>query len=341
MQIAIHHRKGSFSEPWIEYCKEKNIHYKVVNCFDNDIIQQLKGCDALMWHHHHGDYKDIQLAKPLLFSLEKAGVKVFPNVNTNWHFDNKLAQKYLLEAIDAPLVKSYVFYSIKEALSWMERTSYPKVFKLKGGAGAQNVKLVNNEKQAEKLIARAFGKGFPLNDSWTNLKEIKEKFKLTSNKCIDIIRGIKRGLFLSVNQKMHGRECGYAYFQEFIPNNDSDIRVIVIGDKAFAIKRMVRKNDFRASGSGNIVYNKSTIDERCLKIAFETSNKLNVQCLAYDFVFDTNNEPLIIEISFGFNMAVYFDCPGYWDKNLDWHKGQFNPYGWMIEDILNVKANHP
>ena len=41
------------------------------------------------------------------------------------------------------------------------------------------------------------------------------------------------------------------------------VRVIVINDKAFAIKRMVRKNDFRASGSGIIEYDKENLtDER-------------------------------------------------------------------------------
>jgi hypothetical protein len=38
MKIAIHHKSGSFSERWIEYCKEKDIPYMLVNCYDTDII---------------------------------------------------------------------------------------------------------------------------------------------------------------------------------------------------------------------------------------------------------------------------------------------------------------
>ena len=60
----------------------------------------------------------------------------------------------------------------------------------------------------------------------------------------------------------------------FIPQNDFDIRVIVTGNKAIAIKRMNRKNDFRASGSGYILYDKNEIDIRCVKIAFEVNKKL-------------------------------------------------------------------
>ncbi len=99
MKIAIHHSQDSFSEIWISYCKKNRVNYKIVNAFDNDIIEQLSDCDIFMWHHNHNDYKDIQLAKALLFTLEQVKIQVFPNFNTSWHFDNKLAQKYLLEAV--------------------------------------------------------------------------------------------------------------------------------------------------------------------------------------------------------------------------------------------------
>lgn len=334
--LAIHAKKNSFSEPWIKYCQENGIPFKVVNCFENNIIQQLAGCDALFWHHSHADYKDILLAKPLLFSLEQAGFKVFPDFNTNWHFDNKLAQKYLLEAIEAPLVKSYVFYSEIEALSWLKKVTYPKVFKLKGGAGAQNVKLAKNEKQATRFVTKSFGKGWPAFDKTSYFKDMISKFS-RDKKLVLLAKACGRLLIPIKNIKYMPIEKGYVYFQEFIPNNDCDIRVIIIGHRAFAIKRMVREKDFRASGSGNIIYDKEEIDLRCLKIAFKISRKLGAQCLAYDFVFDNTNEPLIVEVSYGFSMAGYRDCPGYWDESLHWYQENFNPYGWMIEDFINKK----
>lgn len=39
------------------------------------------------------------------------GIKSCPDENTCWHFDDKIGHKYLLEAIDAPLAPSYVFYN--------------------------------------------------------------------------------------------------------------------------------------------------------------------------------------------------------------------------------------
>ena len=40
--------------------------------------------------------------------------------------------------------------------------------------------------------------------------------------------------------RLHGREKGYVYFQEFIPDNAFDIRIIVCGKRAFGIKRLER-----------------------------------------------------------------------------------------------------
>jgi glutathione synthase/RimK-type ligase-like ATP-grasp enzyme len=130
-----------------------------------------------------------------------------------------------------------------------------------------------------------------------------------------------------------GNEKGYVYFQDFIPGNSSDTRIIVINDKAFAIRRLVRKNDFRASGSGEIEYKKELFDEQTVKLSFELAERLNCQSLALDFVYK-NGKPLIVEISFGFTCEVYESCEGYWDKEMTWHSGSFNPQYWMVESLL-------
>ena len=74
MKIAIHTNKRSFADRWEKYCKENDIEYKLVNAYDNDIIENVKDCNAFMWHFHHADYRDMQFAKSLLFSLQKRGL---------------------------------------------------------------------------------------------------------------------------------------------------------------------------------------------------------------------------------------------------------------------------
>ena len=332
MKIAIHHSKGSFSDSWITYCEVQNIPYKIVDCYKSDIIQQLADCDALMWHFHHASPKDVLFAKQLLYSVKACGKKIFPDFNTVWHFDDKVGQKYLLEAIDAPLVPSYVFYTKKEALEWADHTSFPKVFKLRGGAGSANVRMAKTKYDAIKFIKKSFNSGFSQYESWSNLKERIRKFKNGKTSLYDVFKGIIRLFYTTDFAKIAGKERGYIYFQDFIPDNKFDIRVIVIDEKAFAIKRMVRENDFRASGSGNILYEKELIDETTLKLSIEMAKKLKTQCVAFDFVYYAGN-PMVVEISYGFSPPGYDDCPGYWDKELNWYKGKFNPFGWMVESV--------
>lgn len=333
MKIAIHHRQGSFSERWIEYCKKNNIEYKVVDAFDNDIIQQLKDCDIFIWHHHPGSFKDVVAAKKILFALEHADIKVFPDFKTGWHFDDKVAQKYLLEAIGAPLIPSYVFYDHKEAVNWAKLASYPKVFKLKGGAGSANVRLVKSQKEALKLIKKAFNSGFAQFDRIGHLKDRLQRFKSGQDGVFGLLKGAGR-LVLSTNfSKQQGPEKGYIYFQDFIPDNSFDVRVVVIDGKiAAAEKRFVRENDFRASGSGKFSY--EDIDINIIKTSFEVSKKLSLQSVAFDFVLDSNNNPLIVEMSYGFGMHGILAVPGYWDSHLNWNEGQFNPQELMLINLI-------
>lgn len=339
MKIAIHHRPGSFSDRWIEYCKRQNVDFKIVNAYDSNIVEQIGDCDAFMWHHHQSLMADSLFARQLIYALETRGIVCFPNSNTTWHFDDKVGQKYLLEAIDAPLVPSYVFYSSKEALAWVSNAAFPKVFKLRGGAGAINVSLVHSVGEARKLINRAFGKGFNQSRFKTLLSENLRKFREGKMTFLAVIRSV--GAYYLKPSEFHrlsSPERGYVYFQDYIPNNSFDIRVCIVGNKAFALKRMVRKNDFRASGSGNIIYDKDQIDERCVRLAFEINQKLKTQSIAFDFVFDRNNNPLIVEISYGFATKVYDKCEGWWDKEMNWHPGtNFDFCGWMVEDILSSK----
>lgn len=334
--IAIHKNldTGAFNYRWIDYCIQKNIPYKLVDFYATDVVQQLKGCDAAMWHFSQSTSKDIVMAKPLLFALEQSGFKVFPNFNTAWHFDDKLGQKYLFEALEIAETPTWIFYNEKDAMNWVNNATFPKVFKLRGGAASQNVKLVRSKKEAALLVKKAFGRGFSPYDPWGSLKERTRKWRLGLVGFNEVAKGIARLFVYPKYTRVMGRELNYIYFQEFMPGNDSDTRIIVIDGKAFAIKRMVRANDFRASGSGAIKYEKEEFDERCVQLSFKYTRILKAQCVAFDFVFDSNNDPLVVEISYGFANKVYDPCTGYWDEALNWFPGEINPYGWMVDLML-------
>jgi hypothetical protein len=213
---------------WIEYCIEKNIPFKLVNCYDTNIIEDLEGCSCLMWHYSQSNFRDLVMAKSLLFSLEQSGMKVFPDFNSAWHFDDKVGQKYLLEALHVDWVKTWTFYEASSVLKWIDEATFPKVFKLRGGAGSQNVKLIYSKSQARKLVRIAFGKGFPAYDGWESLKERFRKWQLKKADFKEVIKGLIRLVKPPRYALVMGNELNYVYFQEFVPNNDSDTRIIII-----------------------------------------------------------------------------------------------------------------
>jgi len=339
MIIGIHKSNWGFTPDWIKYCQENSLNYKLVDCYSPNIYEQLKDCDALLWHYSQSGAKEVLFAKQLFYSLTYAGLKVFPDFNSNWHFDDKVGQKYLLEAIHAATPKTWVFYEKREAFRWAETFSFPAVFKLRGGAGSNNVRLVKSKFEAKKLIHKAFGKGFPSYNKTVDLKENFRLFEWDKKHITELLKSIRRLFYSTRYAKTIGPQKGYILFQEYIPGNAFDIRIITIGHRAFGIKRLVRDNDFRASGSGRILYRKEEIDQRCVKIAFETTAKMKALCVAYDFVFTPQNNPLIVEINYGFAHQAYFPCPGYWDNNLIWHEEKFNAAHWIVEEIIKSLNN--
>ena len=194
--------------------------------------------------------------------------------------------------------------------------------------------MVQSYRKAKKLINQCFGKGFSqyrwkdcIKEEWRKYKERKVGF-----------RNVLRPLYYALKpyptdySHYHQKEIGYEYFQDFITNNDSDLRVVVIGDKAIGEKRFVRKNDFRASGSGKFEY--VALREDVLQIAFTTAERLHLQSVAFDFIF-RDNEPLIVEMSYGFGTHGISHCKGYYTRDLLWHdEPEPNFWNWMIQDLI-------
>lgn len=339
MRIAIHHREGSFSDRWIAYCERRGISYKKVDAYASDIVNQVADCDAFMWHHHHALSKDVQFAKQLLFALQQAGKVVFPDFNIGWHFDDKVGQKYLFEALGLACAHSYVFYSKEDALAWSEKTTYPKVFKLKGGAGSSNVRLVKDLSSARRLINQAFGRGFRPIDRWGVFHDSLKKHKWRA-----ALKNLLGVLFPGLmEERLMSRHKGYIYFQDFIPGMTFDIRVIVVGEKAFSIKRVCREKDFRASGSGKIIYSKEEQNEECVLFAFDVAERmcrpLDASAIGFDFVLGKDKRPLLIEMSYGFDVHGYDLCPGFWTKDGVWHEGPFLPQEWMVDCVVGMVKN--
>lgn len=345
LRIAIHDRPGSFSDHWIAWCEREGIDHVVVDAHRSDIVPHLRerGCHGLMWHWHHNDFAAQLFARQLTLALERGGIAVFPSVDTAWHFDDKVAQKYLFEAVRVPSVPSAVFYRPDAALAWLRAQEFPLVFKLRGGAASQNVRLVRDVDEAERLVRRAFGSGFPPVDPYAIARQQLWSYRRDAKTLKGLLRvpyyylrailGVKPR-----NAGLRPPERGYLYVQEFIEGNDFDDRFVVVGDRCYAMRRFVRKGDFRASGSGVKSFDRRLFSERALRIAFDAAAKVGAQSMAIDVVYRGDGEPLVVEASYAF-VTDLFD--GYFDRELVWHEGASVPQEAMIEDFVRSLQGGP
>ena len=337
MKLAIHDSDSILNFNCIQNCKKNNIEYVLVDSYSSEIINFVKTekVTHYFWHFHHILYEDILMARYLLFSLQKMGIKVYPNFNTSWYFDDKVAEKYILETVGAPVVPSWVFYSKKIALNWLRNeTKYPLVAKLRRGAGSYNVILLRSYGEAKKYCDKMFSKG--INPAPKIFADIKSKFIIAnrSNNLISRLKKMPRFFKIMLKaRRSFPNEMGYVYFQEFIPGASCDYRIVVVNDKAWGSMRKVRDNDFRASGAGQSYEDPSLIPVSLVKLAFEISDNLDSQSMSYDFVIDSEGYPHIVECScfFGFDGG---DGSFYWDRDLVLHYESFRLSDVILDKLL-------
>lgn len=337
IRIGIHSRENSFSERWIAYCINNNVPYKTINCHSLNVIEEIKNENIthVLWHLNHASNKEQVIAPYLLNCLEEMGIGVFPNYATRQHFNDKIAQYTKMIAINAPMIPTYVYFDKNEAKNALKSVDFPIVSKLKGGAGSTSVKLIHSKKEAQQFIEKMFNEGVSavpkvfenLDQKLRLSKKIKNPIQLISK----INKHFKK---VAIEKKSYAVERNYILFQKFLPKNDFDTRIIVINDKAFGIRRWNKKNDFRASGSGLVDADPTKIDVKLIQLAFDVNDRLKMQSVAFDFIYDENNEAKIIEFCFGFTPKAYDICPGYWKKDGEYFKEQFNPQEWIIQKLI-------
>lgn len=300
-----------------------------------DFWDRVEGLDLFIFPRI-GTPRHRQISTAIMPVIENhLGVRCFPDMKTSWHYDDKIREYYLLRRRDFPAIPTYIFWDRAEALSWLETSDYPLVFKLKGGASSVNVVLVRNHARAERLVKLMFTGGIvsgliPGNGNvrWKDYG-IMKTLKRNVRTLLRRMQGDETEPFREVHKN-------YVLFQKYLPNNTFDTRVTIIGDRAFVSRRFVRPGDFRASGGNISDWSQDTIDLRFLEIAFQVSRALDFQCMAYDFLYDEHKNPLISEISYMFPDWTVWTCPGYWDSGMNWHEGHRWPQYCILSDVLGL-----
>jgi glutathione synthase/RimK-type ligase-like ATP-grasp enzyme len=338
VKVALVYKENTFADEWLKYLQENNIDYFKVDPYSNDIIKEISKADYFFWHFDHFDHKDVLCAQGIINSLE-GKVTIFPNVKECIFFNDKLSQKYLLEAQQIQIPQTKVYYNPGEAKRFASETTYPLVAKLRKGAGSSNVWLIKNKKEAIKFIKKSFKVGFSVFNAQKYFQTRFQKSKPNENRLQRSLKGVRGVMINKKTAELQSKEKGYVLFQDYIPNNGFDIRVVVINqDKAFSARRDVNKNDWAASGSGIASYPNEDLDTAYIKEAFEIAEKLNTRCIAIDFIRDENSNIIYtLEVSVFYASYSMKKATGYWDRDLKWFESSSDPQYFLMEAVLTGK----
>lgn len=323
--------------PWIDYCERCHISYDVVDLFRMSTIDVLRNYDCLLWHFGQYNYAEMLEARSILYAAQKLGLRVFPGFNEAWHFDDKVAEMYALEAVKAPIPHSHVFYDMEAFDEWLDSgIDLPIVAKLRTGSGSHNVRLFHSANKLRCYAKRMLGKGFNsapslLYKTSSNIRASHDwqTFKSKLKRAPEFLRTL-------AGAKKFPKEHGYVYLQEFIPNDGFDMKVVVVGDKLAGFYRPIRSHDFRASGGGTFLYDRGLFKSDIIQSAFAVTDALGMQCVGFDYVVDKRTgKGVIVEMSYGFSHTAVMGLGGYFDRDCQWHEGALNAPEEIVKNMLN------
>jgi hypothetical protein len=328
---AIRHRNGeeqSFSRRWIELGRAHDISMREVDVDSADLFARVRGAHGFMWRFGF-DPLSLEQAKRILPAIEQGmAIPVFPSWRSSWHFEDKIAQHYVLQAAGIPTPRTWVLWNADDARAFCASAQLPLVAKLSSGFQSGNVRLLRTVEDAEDLIRHSFGGGLVSMDDPPNFVR-------------KLLRHRMPGLRLLAGKPLpRNVQHGYLYLQEFLPDNAFDTRVTVIGERAFAFRRLNRPGDFRASGSGRIQWEPEPIDPAAIRLSFRIAQRLDTQSVAVD-VLKRGTECVAGEISYTYASWAVRDCPGHWTLrgdpdggSLAWQAGSMRPEDAIFIDFV-------
>ena len=247
---------------WTKYCRfleQNSFDFEIYNIHAHDWIENAGKFDIIIGIPS-SEFYDLEEMRRKYYVLETfLGKACYPSTDHMCLYEDKALEAYLSKIKDIPFVNTYVSYDKADALHLVETLRYPLICKVNPTSGSIGVELVHTPMQARKIVEYAFSN----NGRKTYLNYFRQK--------------------------------NYIYFQDFVPNDGYDIRVIVVGDWVFGYYRKVLEGDFRASGM-NLV-EKRDLPVETVKLGWKVNKIVKSPMLVVDMLHGLDGKYSIIEFS--------------------------------------------
>ena len=267
-------------------------------------------------------------------SKVRSDVLLIPNYDIMLAHENKGYQELIKKELGIEDVNGNYYGDLSD-LDPDSNINYPCVVKLLEGSMSSNVFLVNSYRDLSNKL-RKYGNKNIRYDIKRILKNyiIKNKYKLTPND-------------LSIrNYDQFFRERTPFIIQDYVKNLNYDYKILIFGQKYYALKRYVRNNDFRASGSGNFVYEPPSLE--LLDYAKKIFSLLDAPFVSLDIAEHEGKCYLIEFQGIGFGPITLENSSGYYtysasDGEDKWSFVEENPdleqsYADAIKYFINSRS---
>lgn len=222
-------------------------------------------------------YKDY--IEDILLGLHMDGAILLPRFNLFRAHHNKMFMEICRNSLpkEYNTISSILFYGEKDFKRQVDTIhTYPIVIKTAEGSSSAGVYIAQNKEEALGIVTKVSKVSYH-SAIYKPFQKVKDSIKP------HLVRaGLrKRELYrISARQKMIA--------QSFIDNLMCDYKVLVFGEKYYVLRRKVRDNDFRASGSGKFEYPQELDTEliAILNYVKELYAELNVPLLSADVAYD-------------------------------------------------------
>lgn len=260
-------------------------------------LKQIKNKIIVYTSSENIEYKEY--IKDIMYELAKENVLV-PRYDLLMCHEDKIYQEILKESLGIYSLDARIYATLRDIEGDMSKIKFPIVIKKSVGAGSISVYKANNEKELKKKIKK--------------MNRGRDYWEFYAKALYKKVKGNLSPYYFE-DEKYFGRYV----LQEFVPDLENDWKVLVFGNKYYALKREVRKKDFRASGSGKFSFEIPEIE--VLDYAKAIYEKMDVPFLSLDLCMDRNKKVYLIEFQ-GLHFGPYtlIRSPHYFVEKNGWEK---------------------
>lgn len=226
---------------------------------------------VFMHMHHHPQVRILHKRMMAIMSMNP-DLRLIPDYRSSVLYDDKTEQARQLSRW---MPRTHIFYTPGGARRFLEANhKFPFLSKTAEGASSHNVRLISTIDQAKLEIRQAFSD-------------------------------------LGIKCHYGQQQRGYLLWQDFIPGNEGDIRIVAVGTKRLILRRGNRPDRPMASGSGRLTPIVDLTDLQA-RLALEVANEFfaaeQFKWAGIDMVRDAEGKWYILETTVGWTLNGYYEC---------------------------------